>query len=226
MIAYVGPDQDAPRTDKTHVIDADGMVLLPGLIDGHTHMACAKSGVEEFIKYVIPGGITTVVTEVDPAGIFGADGVKHWVRAFEGQPIRILYTAHPLCGLTPAVETGALEAEQLLPYLMDPNCLGVGELYWSSLLIEGRQGERLMELASAALKLGKRIEGHTAGASGRKPQACPCLGISSCHKTFAEPPAGYRVLAIPCTASPPSSEEGHPERAFHDATAKTQFSNR
>ena len=29
MIAYVGPDHDLPKGDKTVVIDADGMVLLP-----------------------------------------------------------------------------------------------------------------------------------------------------------------------------------------------------
>jgi len=185
-IAYVGPDHDAPRTDITQVIDADGMVLLPGLFDGHTHMACAKSGIDEFIKYVIPGGTTTVVTEVDPAGIFGADGERHWVKAFEGQPIRILYTAPALCGLIPAVEAGALEAQQILPYLEDPNCLGVGELYWSNLLIEGRQGERLRGLASVALKFGKHAEGHTAGASGRKLAAYSCLGVSSCHEPITE----------------------------------------
>jgi len=31
------------------VIDAEGMVLLPGLIDGHTHTISNRFGIEEFI---------------------------------------------------------------------------------------------------------------------------------------------------------------------------------
>src|SRR4030043_1931797 len=54
-IAYVGPDQDFPKEDKTVVINADGMVLLPGLIEGYTHLN--RSGIEEYIKHVIPSGV-------------------------------------------------------------------------------------------------------------------------------------------------------------------------
>src|SRR5208337_4187482 len=63
MIAYVGPDHDPSKGEKTLVINAEGMVLLPGLIDGHTHAICNSVGIEEFTKHVIPGGTTTLVTE-------------------------------------------------------------------------------------------------------------------------------------------------------------------
>jgi len=39
MIAYVGPDHNPPKDEKTLVIDADGGVLLPGLIEGHTPLS-------------------------------------------------------------------------------------------------------------------------------------------------------------------------------------------
>src|SRR4030067_1505495 len=77
MIAYVGPDHDPIKDEKTQVIDVDGMVLLPGLIDGHTHPLSNRSGIEEFIKHVIPCGVTTVVTEVmEYAFIVGKDGIE------------------------------------------------------------------------------------------------------------------------------------------------------
>ncbi len=80
MIAYVGPDHDFTRGDQTAVIDAEGMVLLPGLIDGHTHVI-SRSSIEEFVKYVIPGGTTTVVTEtIELATIVGKDGIKYFVE--------------------------------------------------------------------------------------------------------------------------------------------------
>jgi adenine deaminase len=186
-IAYVGPDHDPEKTETTHIIEANEMVLLPGLIDGHTHLSTSRSGVEEFVKHVIPTGTTTVVTETtELASVVGRDGLEYWVRGFDGQPIRIYYTVPPLCGLTLTEEIVALTKEELLPYLREPNCVGLGELYWSNIFIEGRQGERVKELAAVALDLGKRVEGHTAGASGRKLQAYSCFGISSCHEPITE----------------------------------------
>mgnify|MGYP003525816696 FL=1 len=63
IIVYVGPASDFSKSQKTRSIDADGMVLLPGLIEGHTHTLSQRYSIEEFIKHVIPTGVTTVVTE-------------------------------------------------------------------------------------------------------------------------------------------------------------------
>jgi adenine deaminase len=183
VIAYVGPDHDPPKRGDTCVIDADGMVLLPGLIDGHTHAVSNRYGIEEFVKHVIPSGVTTVITEtIELATVLGKDGIEYPVKGFMQQPIRFFYTVAPLCGLTPSEEINAPTNEELLPLLKDPKCLGVGEIYWSNLFLEGGQGERVRELASIGLALGKRVEGHTAGASGRKLQAYTNFGISSCHE--------------------------------------------
>ena len=184
-IAYVGPDQSPPKEGKAVVIDAEGMTLLPGLIEGHTHLN--RSGIEEFVKHVIPSGVTTVVMETMELGtIVGKKGIECLVKGFEGQPIRFYYTIPPLCGLTPAEEVNAPENEELLPLLKDPKCLGIGEIYWGNIFLEGRQGERVRELASIGLELGKRVEGHTAGASGRKLQAYTDFGISSCHEPITK----------------------------------------
>ena len=187
MIAYVGPDHHPLKEEKTMVIDAEGMVLLPGLIDGHTHTVSNRSGIEEFIKHVIPTGVTTVITEtIELASVVGKDGIEYLVKGLEGQPIRFYYTVAPLCGLTPSEEIIAPSNEELLPLLKDPKCLGLGEIYWGNIFLEGRQGERVKELVSITLDLGKLIEGHTAGASGRKLQAYTDLGVSSCHEPVTE----------------------------------------
>jgi adenine deaminase len=187
MIAYVGPDLDPCKGEKTQVIDADGMVLLPGLIDGHTHAISNRTGIEEFIKYVIPGGTTTLVTELmEFAPIVGKDGIEYVVKGLEKQPIRVYHTIPPLCGLTPSQEINAPTNEELLPLLKDPQCLGIGEIYWGNIFLKGRQGERVRELVSMALGLGKIIEGHSAGARGRKLQAYTCFGVSSCHEPITE----------------------------------------
>jgi adenine deaminase len=187
MIAYVGHDHRPPKDEKTLVIDGEGRVLLPGLIDGHTHTISNRVGIEEFIKHVIPSGVTTVITEtIELATIVGKDGIEYLVKGLEGQPIRFYYTVAPFCGLTPLEEINAPTNEELLPLLKDQKCLGVGEIYWGNIFLEGRQGERVKELASIALELGKMVEGHTAGAAGRKLQAYTDFGVSSCHEPITE----------------------------------------
>jgi len=184
-IAYVGPDHDPTKSDQTTVVDADGMVLLPGLIEGHTHLN--RSGIEEYIKHVIPSGVTTVVMEtIDFGLIVGKKGIKYFVRGLQGQPIRFYYTVPPLCGLTLSEEKNAPPNEELLPLLKDPNCLGVGEIYWGNIFSERRQGKRVRELVSLTLSFGKRVEGHTAGATEKKLQAYTCFGPSSDHEPITD----------------------------------------
>lgn len=185
MIAYIGPDHDFPKREQTVVVDADGMVLLPGLIEGHTHLF--RSGIEEYIKHVISKGVTAVVMETSDLGlIIGKKGIEYFAEGFRGQPIRCYYTVPPLCGLTPSEEINALPNEELLSFLKDPNCLGVGEVFWGNMFLRGRQGERVRELVSLALHLGKRVEGHTAGATEKELQAYTCLGPSSDHEPITE----------------------------------------
>jgi adenine deaminase len=184
-IAYAGPDHDPQKDNKTQVIDASGMVLLPGLIEGHTHLS--RSGIEEYVKHVIPSGVTTVIMEtIDFGLIVGKKGIEYFGRGFRGQPIRFYYTVPPLCGLTPSEEINAPLNEELLLLLKDPKCLGIGEIFWGNIFLEGKQGERIRELASLTLDLDKRVEGHAAGATGRKLQAYTCFGISSDHEPITE----------------------------------------
>jgi adenine deaminase len=184
-IAYVGPESDPPQNDQTAVIDAKEMVILPGLIEGHTHLN--RSGIEEFVKHVIPGGVTTVIMEtIDLGMIAGKEGMEYFIKGLEGQPIRFYYTVAPLCSLTPSEEIKALKKKDLLPFLKDPKCLGTGEIYWGNIFLKGKQGERVRELASLALVFNKRVEGHTAGATGKKLQAYTCFGVSSDHEPITE----------------------------------------
>ena len=74
-IAYVGEDPEDTIGPKTEVIDAKGKTVIPGLIDGHTHLAWLFP-IEEFLKYALKGGTTTVVTEtLEIFPIAGYEGV-------------------------------------------------------------------------------------------------------------------------------------------------------
>ena len=63
-IAAVGPDLDAPEGVTT--IDASGMVVMPGIIDAHSHMAI-QGGVNEASLSIVPEvRVKDVVTGDDP----------------------------------------------------------------------------------------------------------------------------------------------------------------
>ncbi len=186
-IAYVGPDQDPPKDEKTVEMDAEDRIILPGLIDGHTHAVCNRYGIEEFIRHLIPTGVTTVITELmETAAISGRDGIEYPIRGFKGQPVRFYYTLPPVCGLTPSEEVRAISKEECASFLKDPHCVGIGEIYWGNMFLDGDQSERLREWIAIAFPMGKAIEGHTAGASERKLQAYTTYGFSSCHEPITE----------------------------------------
>ncbi len=50
-IAYVGPDSDSAVGSDTVILDADGQTLIPGLIDGHTHLAW-MCPLHEYLEYI------------------------------------------------------------------------------------------------------------------------------------------------------------------------------
>jgi len=62
-IAYTGAASTHMIGENTHVIDACGRPLIPGLIDGHTHILWMSTPAE-FLKYALAGGTTTIITEI------------------------------------------------------------------------------------------------------------------------------------------------------------------
>lgn len=79
-IAAIGPKLAAPQGYECEVVDLDGCVLLPGLIDSHVHLTggggeggFATRTPEILLSSITTSGITTVV------GCLGTDGVTRSV---------------------------------------------------------------------------------------------------------------------------------------------------
>jgi len=185
-IAYVGEYRDFDFSRTAHVIDAAGKVIIPGLIDGHTHLAWFFS-VPEFLKAAIPGGTTTIVTEtMEIYPVAGYDGVCDFLASLADQPIKIFATAPAMASTSR--RTMGIRPKDLQRLLQRDDILGLGESYWQTVL---QQPQRLLPALTDTLIAGKRLEGHSAGARGRKLAAYAATGISSCH----EPISAEDVLA-------------------------------
>lgn len=178
------PPAGGPAAGKPETLDASGLTLVPGLIDGHTHLT--RLFVPEFVRALLPTGVTSAVVETMEYGsTHGMAGIRPFVEAVRDQPIRLFYTAPALCGLTEEEEPAPLTLAELDELLADPLCLGLGETYWSNALLPGPRGERVRNHIARTIASGKAAEGHTAGAKGARLDAYTALGISSCHEPIS-----------------------------------------
>jgi adenine deaminase len=176
-IAYVGQNADDAVGPDTTVIDAAGRALIPGLIDGHTHIAWMFTPAE-FLRYAAAGGTTTVVTEtLEPYPVCGYAGVLDFLESLRDQPVKILATAPAMVSISSAAR--GMSRKDLAQLLEREDIIGLGESYWQSIL---QYPDEILPLYEQTLTAGKTLEGHSAGASEKKLAAYVAAGITSCHE--------------------------------------------
>ena len=176
-IAYVGKNAGDAVGPDTQVIDAEGRTVIPGLIDGHTHIAWMFTA-SEFLKYAAAGGTTTVVTEtLEPYPVCGYAGVIDFLESLRDQPIKILATAPAMVSISSAAR--GISHEDLAQLLARDDIIGLGESYWQSIL---QYPDQILPLYEQTLNANKTLEGHSAGAADKKLAAYVAGGITSCHE--------------------------------------------
>ncbi len=198
-IAAVEPPHSQPPRPAAQVMDGQGMLAVPGLIDAHLHMESTLVTPAHFAVGVLPRGTTTVAEDPhEVANVLGAEGIRAMLAASADLPLKVEYlissSVPSAVGLeTSGGEIGPAEVEALRGL---PHVIGLAEVMDGVALIAeaGAPGARLLGiLAAMGGGNGLRgfdspgvIEGHNPMLRGRALAAFVAAGVDSDH-TLATP---------------------------------------
>lgn len=190
-VVSLGPESPGWVGAHTRVVEAEGLFLLPGLIDAHTHLDSIFT-LRQYARFALASGNTTAISECAMmAGAWGARGVEAMLEETALQPMRLFWTAPPLVPPFPRLETSAgLPYADFARLLERPDFVGTGEAYWPAVTDGDPRIGRRFALAQA---LAKTQEGHAAGARGERLMAYAAAGVNSCHESITAQDALERL---------------------------------
>lgn len=180
-IALVGLDVSHAAGTNTTIIDLEEKYVTPGFADPHIHIDQFVMP-SELAKKSLLCGVTSLFSDpIDIVSACGYAGFREFIRQTESLPIRIF---HVVPGGLPVdrkfSHSKTLSLSQEKSAIKLDNVIGLGEVFsWTK--VTGRDTKTMKSL-SAMLEGDCIINGHTAGASGKKLQAYVSSGILSCHE--------------------------------------------
>ncbi|MFQ5915916.1 MAG: adenine deaminase, partial [Nitrospinota bacterium] len=180
-IAYVGPREDSAGK-KTRIVKARGKVLVPGYVEPHAHPWVVYNPVT-FAQEVLRRGTTTLIYDnlfffqlCPPAGF------DRMVDDLAASPMSIFWTVRLISQSTDPRELGRFTARRIDQLLRNPSFLSQAEVTRWLDVWEGRPN--VQRGMASARRLGKPVDGHTAGASFDRINAMTAAGLSSCHEAI------------------------------------------
>ncbi|MCK9356779.1 MAG: adenine deaminase [Dehalococcoidia bacterium] len=161
-------------------VDLDGAYLLPGLIDGHTHIESSMLHPARYAEAVAPHGTLTVVTDLhEIANVCGVEGIEFCMRWSRKLPLDMKFMAPSCVPATPLETSGAtIAADVIRELLTRPDVIGLGEVMNYPGVLAGSKD--VLEKLEAAR--GRPIDGHAPGLRGRDLSAYAAAGIMTDHE--------------------------------------------
>jgi len=180
------------------IIDVNGLILVPGLIDSHLHIESSLVTPFEFERCVAPRGITTAICDPhEIANVCGLPGIRYFLDAAERtvMDIRVQLSS---CVPSTAMETAGarIDAAELASLKDHPQVIGLAEFMNYPGVIHRDPGC----LAKLEAFRGRHIDGHAPLLSGRDLNAYLAAGIRTEHEATGAAEAleklrkGMRIL--------------------------------
>ena len=170
----------ADNYDGKEIFDADGKVLIPGMIDGHVHIESTMLAPPVFADEVVKRGTTAVMADPhEISNALGMAGLEYMHNASFGLPIDIFLGA-PSCVPASQFETPYEELDMIAIKSMfeDKLCQHLGEMMNFPALIAG-DPEVWGKIAAAG---DVPLTGHAPNVSGKALNAYLVSGVNSDHE--------------------------------------------
>jgi adenine deaminase len=175
-VAGLGSGYEARQT-----IDLRGAYLLPGLINGHTHIESSMLWVGEYARAVVPHGTAVAVSDLhEIANVAGLAGMQQAVEAAAGLPLELRLMVASCVPATDLETSGAtLGPQDIAQALALPGAVGLGEMMNFPGVIAGH--DACLDKIDA---VGARpVDGHAPGLGGQALNAYLAAGPRSDHET-------------------------------------------
>lgn len=166
--------------DGAEVIDADGLIAVPGFIDGHVHVESSLVTPFEFERVVVPRGTTTAICDPhEAANVMGVDAIRYFLACAEAMAMDLRVQLSSCVPATAMETAGAsLSIDDLLPFAAHPKVVGLAELMNFPGVIA-----RDPDVLAKAAAFQHHIDGHAPLLSGRPLNAYLAAGVRNDHET-------------------------------------------
>ena len=180
VVAGVGQGYRAAET-----VRLDGAYLLPGFVNGHTHVESSFLSLPQYARAVLPHGTTSVVTDLhELANVGGLQAIRDFLDEAAALPLDVFLMVPPCVPATQLETAGAtLDARDVAVALAWPEALGLGELMNFPGAIAG--DAHCLDKVAAARDRGKVVDGHAPGLGGADLNAYLVAGPRSDHESTA-----------------------------------------
>jgi adenine deaminase len=193
-IAAVG-DVEYTIGEHTKVIDAGGLYITPGFIDGHIHPESSNLSIRSFAEAVLRHGTTVIMTDLHEIGVVGGlEAIEAVLAEAEATDLKLYFVVPSHVPFSPNLETsgGRFNTEIIKKALERPDAVGLSEcvgMYLASGYPE------LLASCDAALARGKSLQGHLPDAEGPMLNVCIAAGVSTDHESLSGKDVAERLRA-------------------------------
>lgn len=185
-IVLVGNSTDS-ITNKTSVINANGLYAVPGFIDAHIHVESSMLTITEFSRVVTQHGTSSIIWDPhELVNVVGLDGLKLAIREARELLLHVFFVVPSCVPSAPNRETAGanLSLEEISSALGQPTVIGLGEMMdFPGVLSCSARVIRELELAQ---RKHVPIDGHAPGLRGKELCAYIDSGIWSDHESVDE----------------------------------------
>ena len=180
-IAFVGHDASHTRGAKTKILDVKNKYVCPSFVDPHIHIDHFLTPAE-FVKKSLLCGVTSLFPDsIDIVSVCGYRGFKEFLRQTENLPMRFFHTIPGGLPVDRKFSHGkTLSIEEEKQALDLRSVVGLGEVFsWTKVT---KRDPKTIKSLKQMHDNHCIINGHTAGASGKKLNSYISSGIFSCHE--------------------------------------------